>query len=419
MSNSKALSELGAQDRARLEALLVEFDAAWTPDRFATTVEKLPSDSSIRSTALRELVKIDLERHARRGQPVPVEDYLRRFPELRDGGAMTADLLEAAAIAETDRACDASSATGMADSTLTSPFGRYRIVRKLGKGAMGSVYLAQDSKLDRLVALKVPSLPPSDEVAAERFAREARAAATIEHPGICRIYDVGQIGDRPYLTMAFIDGPSLTDELRSGPIAPRRAAALARDTALALAEAHRHGVIHRDLKPANILIGQNGQPVVVDFGLARSAKDDRRLTAEGEVIGTPLYMSPEQIQGDSARIGPATDIYALGAVLYELLAGRAPFVGSRSDVFQQALTIEPRPPSVLRSEIDARLDATVLRALRKRPGERFADMAEFAAAIDDWLKGDENPLPGRRWQWWLAGALALVLLLSLALWFAR
>src|SRR5262249_43021601 len=185
--------------------------------------------------------------------------------------------------------------------SLPEQFGRYRIIKRLGSGGMGSVYLARDTQLDRQVALKVPHFTEDDgpEILA-RFQREARAAATVQHPGICPVYDVGEINGTHYLAMAFIEGQSLKDMVAGERALPQRQAAeMICQLALALEEAHRRGIIHRDLKPTNVLINQRGEPVILDFGLARRMNAESvRLTRTGAVLGTPAYMSPEQVSGE-------------------------------------------------------------------------------------------------------------------------
>src|SRR4051794_15788499 len=183
---------------------------------------------------------------------------------------------------------------------LPEVFGKYRLVRKLGQGGMGAVYLAHDTQLDRDVALKVPHLgeEAGPEVLA-RFLREARAAAKLHHPNVCPIHEVGEVNGAPYFTMPLIEGPSLSAVLRAnGPLGQREAAALVARVAQALALAHGRGVVHRDLKPSNILLDARGEPVVTDFGLARVAEGRSRLTPSGAVLGTPAYMPPEQARGD-------------------------------------------------------------------------------------------------------------------------
>src|SRR5262245_24792345 len=175
---------------------------------------------------------------------------------------------------------------------------------------MGSVYLVHDSQLDRQVALKVPSFTPDDPEILQRFYREARAAAALHHPNLCPVHDVGEIGGIHFLTMAYIRGSSLAEHARAHqPMPQEQAATLVRKVALALAQAHRHGIIHRDLKPSNIMLDPNGEPVIMDFGLARRIDaEDARLTKTGTLLGTPAYMSPEQVAGDVANVGAASDV---------------------------------------------------------------------------------------------------------------
>ena len=276
-------------------------------------------------------------------------------------------------------------------SSLPAPLGRYQLLKLLGKGGMGEVYLAHDAQLDRQVALKIPTFADgATPERIERFFREARAAATLSHTNICPVYDVGVIGGIHFLTMAYVEGKPLGAYIRPDRPQPvKQAVALVRQLALAMQEAHDKGVIHRDLKPANIIINAKKQPVIMDFGLARRerAPFEQKLTQSGEVLGTPAYMSPEQVNGELSAIGPGCDIYALGVILYELLSGRKPFEATYSgDLLVQIMTEAPRPPSVHRPEVDPALDAICIRALAKKPPNRFASCREFAAALNDWLK---------------------------------
>jgi formylglycine-generating enzyme required for sulfatase activity len=274
----------------------------------------------------------------------------------------------------------------MAAATLPEPFGRYRILKKLGQGGMGSVYLALDTQLGRKVGLKVPHLEPGDSTVLQRFYREARAAATLHHPNICPVHDVGEHDGIPYLTMAYIEGRTLAARLQDGePLPQREAAEIVRKLALALQEAHAKGVIHRDLKPANVMIDHRGEPVVMDFGLARS-RDSTRLTQRGSFMGTPAYMPPEQIQGEIDAMGPGADIYSLGVVLYELLTGRLPFEGPLEAVVAKILTQSPPPPSAYRPDLDPGLEAVCLRAMQKEVAARYASMADMAKALGAYLR---------------------------------
>jgi serine/threonine protein kinase len=278
--------------------------------------------------------------------------------------------------------------------TLPDPFGRYRIVKVLGSGGMGTVYLAEDTRLTRVVALKVPRFDATrDAELVERFGREARIAATFHHPNLCPVYDVGVEGGIHFLTMPVLRGEPLSALLsREGPLPQRSAARLVCSVAHALHEAHRAQVIHRDLKPSNIMVDERGEPIVMDFGLARrSSGPDPSVTGSGLVIGTPLYTPPEQIYGGSEHSGTRGDIYSLGVVLYEMLTGRVPFLGQIHQVLEQILIREPDPPSRLRSDLDVRLETICLTAIAKVPEERFASMAEFAAALEGYLSDKTEP----------------------------
>ena len=238
---------------------------------------------------------------------------------------------------------------------------------------MGSVYLAEDTQLGRRVALKVPDFGPHEAPEArKRFLAEARAAATLDHPSLCPVFDAGEIDGRLYLTMAYIQGQSLAALIGAEGWPEGQAADLVGKLALAMQEAHAKKVIHRDLKPANVMIkatGQGREPVIVDFGLAhRDDPEEQRLTRSGQVMGTPAYMAPEQIRGNLEEIGPACDIYALGVILYELLTGRLPFSGSGLAVAGQILTETPLPPSTHRSGLDPALEAICLKAMAKQVG---------------------------------------------------
>jgi serine/threonine protein kinase len=278
-------------------------------------------------------------------------------------------------------------------SGIPEQFGRYRILKTLGKGGMGTVYLAHDKHLDRKVALKVPTFSSEeDPTILERFYREARAAASLLHQNLCPLYDVGEVNGTPYLTMGYIEGKPLSEVLKHGtPPTPRQAAVLVRKIALALEEAHRANVIHRDLKPANIMMNMRGEPVVMDFGLARrTVAHEARMTQAGRAMGTPAYMSPEQACGDVNRMGPPSDIFSLGSILYELLAGEVPFKGSSLIVLAQVVTDEPMSIRGLRPEVDSRLEAICNKAMAKEISRRYASMAEFAEALERYLRQDSR-----------------------------
>jgi serine/threonine protein kinase len=281
--------------------------------------------------------------------------------------------------------------------SLPAVFGRYRVLRLLGRGGMGSVYLAEDSQLGRQVALKLPAFGPGESAQrAERFVREARSAAVLHHPNICTVFDAGQVEGRPFLTMAFIDGKPLEEVIDpSAPMPQARAAEIARKVALALAHAHAKGVVHRDLKPANVMLTADGEPVVMDFGLAKRVSDadpgEGKLTRDGAVMGTPSYMAPEQVRAEADKIGPATDVYALGVILFEMLTGQTPYTGPLGVVMGQILNAPVPPVSEFRRDVDPRLEAVCRRAMAKDPAERFPSMAALAEALDGFLKVPTSP----------------------------
>ena len=280
---------------------------------------------------------------------------------------------------------------------LPAEFGRYRVLKLLGRGGMGAVYLAQDSQLGREVALKIPFLDASKAQRLERFAREARSAAALKHRTICTVFDAGEIGGRPFLTMEYVTGTPLDQLIGADVLMPQtRAAGIVRTVALALDYAHRKGIVHRDLKPANVMMAADGEPVVMDFGLAKQVADAdpdaSKLTADGGVLGTPTYMSPEQVRGDAA-VGPASDVYALGVVLFELLTGAPPYKGSLGTVMGQILVAPVPPLREFRPDADPRLEAICQQAMAKAPADRFRSMAELAEALDVYLKAPSAPPP--------------------------
>jgi serine/threonine protein kinase len=286
-------------------------------------------------------------------------------------------------------------------------FGRYQVVRLLGRGAMGAVYLAYDSQLQRHVALKTPSLGDNPQTI-ERFFREARSAAQLRSPYLCPVYDAGQIGPVYYLSMAFIDGRPMGQVMAEGGIQDgRHVATVLAKIARGLQKAHEAGIIHRDLKPDNIMIDGDGEPVVMDFGLARRVDDDIQITVAGKLLGTPAYMSPEQVECDPKTIGPATDIYSLGVVLYQLLTGQLPFRGSLTSVLRQIGSVDPPRPSAVRVELAAGspLERICLKMMAKAPADRYPSMAEVAQALEEAFPGGgETPVAvpsiwGRLWSW--------------------
>jgi tetratricopeptide (TPR) repeat protein/predicted Ser/Thr protein kinase len=261
-------------------------------------------------------------------------------------------------------------------------FGKYVLLREIGRGGMGAVYKAWDSSLQRAVALKFLLFPGGDEDL-RRFQREARTAASLKHPGIAAVYEVGETDGKPYIAMEFVEGRNL----HALKLPVRRACEVMREVALALDFAHRHSIIHRDLKPGNILLDSEGKPTILDFGLAKSLTDANPLTLSGTAVGTPAYMSPEQASGRMREIDGRSDVYQLGAVLYELLTGRPPFRGeTAAQILLRVVEEEPVPPSKIAS-VPADVETIVLRALDKDRGRRYPTARALADDLDRWLEG--------------------------------
>ena len=267
---------------------------------------------------------------------------------------------------------------------------RYCIERHLGKGGMGSVYLAQDRQLDRLVALKIPNPEHlQDPVWIERFYREARAMATLRHPHLCPVYDVGCADGTHYITMAYIDGESLNETLKHRSYSNRSAAELLQKLARAIEAAHEKGVVHRDLKPSNIMVDQAGEPVVMDFGLAmRESEGDSKLHNHRAVLGTPCYMSPEQVRAEHDKIGVGTDVYSLGVILYELLCGAPPFDGTVESILKSVTSKVAVRPSERGERVDLELENISMRAMSKQVEDRYATAAQMASALTGYLEID-------------------------------
>ncbi len=281
-------------------------------------------------------------------------------------------------------------------SKLGTLFGRYRLERVLGAGGMGIVYLAEDLRLGRRVALKIPKFDVDGNLhLVERFRREARTMGLVQHRHLCPIFDVDEQDGQHYLTMAFIDGETLAQAIKRGAtFTTRQIAELVRKLALALDAAHRAGVVHRDLKPANVMIDRSGEPIVMDFGLAWMVHEtDARVTQSGAIIGTPAYMSPEQAEGDPDQIGAASDIYSLGAMLYELLAGRLIHTGSVTNVLYKVRHETPTRPGSIRGDIDPQLEAICWKAISRRPEDRYATAVEFAEALAGCREGEAPAEP--------------------------
>lgn len=271
---------------------------------------------------------------------------------------------------------------------LPSTIGRFEIHSLLGEGGFGRVYRAYDPPLDRWVALKVPRLGGDSSVRTKRFRLEARAAARLRHPNIVPTFDSGKVGDQLYIASQFVEGEPLSRAISHGPIAVKVAVGWTVAIARALAHAHSLGIVHRDVKPHNVMLDENNEPQLMDFGLAKRLEDESTLTTEGAILGTPAYMAPEQVRGDNSQVGPAADQYAVGTILYELLSGKRPFNGPPHSVLAQVLKVEPAPLRQIRRDIHPDLEAICQRAMQKLAGARYPSCADMADDLERWLRGE-------------------------------
>lgn len=312
-------------------------------------------------------------------------------------------------------------------SEVPARIGRYAIGRELGVGGMGRVLLAQDEVLNRQVAIKLPHFDfDQDSRAIERFFREAQSMASLRHPNICPVYDVGEADGYHFLTMAYIEGQTLAEqEENSAGLASAEIAGLMLKLARAIEYSHESGVLHRDLKPSNVLVDHSGEPYVTDFGLALcERKEETNLTQTGAIIGSPAYMAPEQVVGEREEIGPASDVYALGVMMYELLSGQRPFQGNSLEILGQITSGKaPEPPSTHRT-VDDELQRVCLKAMAHHREDRYASAAELAGELDCYLgklpqgsirtnaiaKAESNAAPSR----FLMGVVGLAVMLALA-----
>lgn len=361
--------------------------------------ETMSIDSSISNTVAAEreerlaLLLAELTDRVQKGSHVELEGECQRHPDfakdLRDlwGAVMIAQAAGSGSIADTMPAH-----TDFPSGTLTLParFGDYELVQELGRGGMGVVYRAKQWSLGREVALKMVLRGNlASQADLDRFQAEAQAAAKLDHPAIVPVYEVGHEGGRPYFTMKYIAGTTLAQRLALGPLPAKEAATILAAVARGIHFAHNRGVLHRDVKPSNILIDENGWPHITDFGLAKQISDAPSLTKTGAVLGTPAYMSPEQAVGNRGQVGPTSDVYSLGVVLYHMLTGRPPFqAASPVDTVLMVLEQDPVPPRMLNPKADVDLEMIALRCLQKPMDLRYASAAALADDLEAYLNNE-------------------------------
>ena len=403
----------------------LEFEEAWIHGRPRPIDEFLPApEKPGYIETLEELVLIELEfgwkrcrnRHdeTQAAERFVLEKYQKRFPRLRTpditrrllaqeyqmrhrfGDRPSVDLYQE----RFPEIAEPQSLDSALESSLAS-FPRipgYEISAVLGRGGMGVVYLARQDELNRFVALKTLLLDSNvDGSHAERFRAEAETVGQLQHPNIIQVYEIGSHNGQPFFSLELVDGGSLT-ERTSTPQGSRSSAKLVSVLASAIHDVHLKGIIHRDLKPSNILVTDDGTPKITDFGLAKWLEADSSFTKTGELMGTPSYMAPEQARGEVDRIGPSTDVFALGAILYELLTGRPPFRGETSwDTISQVLDQDPVPPRALQPRVEQDLETICLKCLHKAPGSRYTSALELADDLNRYIR--REPIKAKRTGW--------------------
>jgi hypothetical protein len=287
-----------------------------------------------------------------------------------------------------DRATPGRSSRQAAAQGPQEKLGRFVIQGVLGRGAFGVVYRARDPLLDRDVALKAPRFPSGDQKNAQRFLAEAKAAAKLRHPHIVAVYESGETEGKLFIASEYVAGETLAARIEKQGPDFKQTAQWVRSLAEALAYAHAQGIVHRDIKPQNVMLDRNNRPQIMDFGLAKRLDQNSTATAEGSLLGTPAYMAPEQARGEVDKVGPHSDQYSLGTVLYELLTGRRPFEGPAAVVIARAASEEPPAPRSINPEIPPDLEAICLKAMERDLAKRYANTANLAADLERWLNGE-------------------------------
>jgi serine/threonine protein kinase len=342
-----------------------------------------------------------------------LKSALGNFPDTVAGGDLSAEAAysaQAAAKAGSPKADDPGHTNKLAGDAVPTPhdkktaqaaellgeLGDYELLEEVGRGGQGVVFRARQKSLNRTVALKVISLGQwASKAHLKRFRLEAEAAARLEHPGIVPIHEVGERDGSCYFSMKFVEGGQLDEVVRRTPMSIRHAVELIAKVARTVHYAHEHGILHRDIKPGNILLDQEGEPHLTDFGLARLVESESSITQTLDVLGTPSYMAPEQAVGNNSAITGATDVYGLGAVLYQLLTGQPPFAGGATyETIKLLLDTEPRNPRVLSPKVDRDLSTICLKCLEKDPKRRYASALALAEDLERWLK--HEPIAARR-----------------------
>jgi serine/threonine protein kinase len=415
------------------QSILNRFEADWqrgVPPDLSTFV---PQEEQIRLPVLFELILTDIEFRLRSGEEPRIESYLLQFPELNESDAFLVDLIVGECELRRSRESNFSqdeyllrfpshaaqvreklaTVSQRGSIVSTSRFSKlvydnekelqtsslsipgFEIISILGRGGMGVVFEARQIDLHRTVAIKVMRASMDDPSMSRRFFAEAEAVARLRHDNIVQVYSGGVHNNRAYLVMELARGQTLEESWNKNPPSSRQVAETIRGLSSAIAYAHQQGIVHRDLKPSNILYDESGVARITDFGLAKALMSDESATVTGEILGTPAYMSPEQAVGESKNLGPSTDIYSLGAMLYQGLTGIPPFSGtSPMDTLAQIRWSQPMRPKELQPSSPFDLETICLKCLEKEPASRYADATELALDLQRFLEG--KPILARR-----------------------
>lgn len=388
--------------RDRIDIVCDQFEAEWIKGVQPSIHDYLdfhgcsPED---RKELINELLLIDIEYRRSEGMPISKADYLELFPDLAESIEKVAfehGLADDGLIGKLSSPLDS-----LARGTRLAHFVLNELI---GSGASGDVWKARDIRLQRSVAVKIPRNRQLSEDEIRRFLREGRASAQLRHTNIVSVYDVVRVSDVAFIVSEFIDGCDLRQKLQSDRFGFNATVEICAKLADALHHAHEHGVVHRDFKPANVLLDCENKPHVTDFGLAKWSADTSEMTIGGQLLGTPAYMSPEQARGESAKVDHRTDVYALGIMLYEMLAGTVPFVGDQSTLLYSAINEEPKALRSINKQIPLDLETICLKAIEKAPERRYQSAQEIALDLRRFLRGE--PILARRtdalektWRW--------------------
>ena len=368
----------------QIDRICDEFEQAWqrndTP-RIESYLDE--SIDEFRQELIAELVALDVNYRRKLGERPQVDQYLERFPDAKS--ELRPYLV--ALLDNTVRGPGNTHPDTMKNDRrlelIGKDFGNYELIEEIARGGMGVVFRARQKLTNRIVALKMilaGQFANDEEI--QRFHAEAQAVAKLDHPGIVPIYDAGEHNGYHFLAMAFVDGGDLNQYCGEQTLNQTTICRIVRSLAEAVGYAHQNRVVHRDLKPANILLTQGMRPRITDFGLARQVESDSQLTETGQVVGTPSFMAPEQAQGKSEGVGPRSDIYSIGAILYSLLVGRPPFREDTVwDTIAAVTSQEPVAPRSIRPSIPRDLETICLKCLEKEPERRYQNSAEIAEEL--------------------------------------